>query len=86
MSTASFPDGHIERLQNAALVEALSRAKDQIERGATKVVIYPEPHPPEGDGRRCTLCGGLRGDEKVHPGFPEPEERTDQPSPRRDSE
>ena len=57
MSTAQFPDVHIEEVHNATLREIFERSEDALDRGAKKVTIYPEPHAFSGDLRRCQLCG-----------------------------
>lgn len=63
---ASFPDGHTEEVHKATLQELVHRVRDALDRRAESVVLYREPHTPGGNGRRCTVCGGLRDDEKLH--------------------
>ena len=39
MSTAHFPDGHIEEVHNATLKEIFERTEDAFDRGAESVTI-----------------------------------------------
>lgn len=64
MSTAHFPDGHIEEVHNATMREIFERTEDALDRGAEKVTVYPDPHAFYGL-KHCELCGHT-ADDDIH--------------------